>query len=1186
MMNETNRVDQQGGRIENESITAKQMKETFEKMVDYYLASNPVLKVGKKTNEFEIRFGSNPRLSKPVSKIDYDNVIKKLYSCGFKCENVDGIQSLRIQSEFIEPRTGMTKMSNIRAEIVGTDLIQEYCRTNSLQKILDMPSTVSDKLKFTQKTLATTANGINIKPLDMTDFNFRVSHQLEEEYNANTNLSRNIISKWSDSKKVFRYMNRVRFHHPDYPIFADVSIVKTSKKSNKVPMPQYTIQEAEVFQNAEHYEIELEIDNTRVGMGTPFNTKLSLMDALRKCIRTVLSGLQGSNYPISYAEQDSILHEYMKMVHGDEYQKRRVTTKDFIGPSSLTLQMENIVSPVDQSIVANIRANYCVTDKADGERKLLFISKDGKLYLIDTNMNVMFTGMATAEKTMYNSIVDGENILHDKHSNTIHLYAAFDVYYINKRSVREYPFVSLNIEENENKQRLLLLQKMIELMKPKSVVEKKTKTSVSTDFCVKCKMFEIARPDKTIFECCSKILSNVKDELYEYNTDGLIFTPIHTGVGSKDVGIAGPTQKITWEQSFKWKPPQYNTIDFLVSVKKDKTGRDEVHHVFQDGKNVKGGQSIIQYKTLVLRCGFDERRHGYLNPCQDMIDEKYKTDDVDNEERYKPVPFQPTNPYDPNACFTNIRLIEDGSKVYMVTEEHEYFEEDTIVEFKYIMDNKDGWKWVPIRVRYDKTAELRNGMKNYGNAYHVANSNWHSIHQPIRDDMISTGNDIPETTINEDVYYNRSNEETSTQGLRDFHNLYVKKKLICGVSRRGDTLIDYAVGKAGDLSKWISSNLSFVYGIDVSKDNIHNHLDGACARYLTNMKKNKNIPDALFVTGNTGFNIRSGKAFHTEKDKQITNAIFGTGPKDVNVLGKGVYNQYGRGQSGFHVSSCQFALHYFFETKALLHGFLRNLAECTRIQGYFIGTCYDGMSVFNLLKNKTKGESTTIMRDDKKIFEVTKMYDETGFPEDDMSIGYPINVYQESINKVFREYLVNFEYFIRIMDDYGFVLIQREEAQQMGFPDSNGLFTELFKNMEQEIKQHSNNRLSYRSALYMTPEEKRISFLNRYFIFRKVRNVNADKMFKIVSHEAEIVKETNDEVVSEVNELHGAIEPIPVTIIEKPIIKTIRKTKKPKILIQQTEQPEIVAVTEEEFKSYIDPTQQPIIIRVKKPIPR
>ena len=33
-------------------------------------------------------------------------------------------------------------------------------------------------------------------------------------------------------------------------------------------------------------------------------------------------------------------------------------------------------------------------------------------------------------------------------------------------------------------------------------------------------------------------------------------------------------QKTTWEYSFKWKPPEYNTNDFLVSTKKDKQGKD------------------------------------------------------------------------------------------------------------------------------------------------------------------------------------------------------------------------------------------------------------------------------------------------------------------------------------------------------------------------------------------------------------------------------------------------------------------------------------------------------------------------------------------------------------------------------------------------------------------------------------
>jgi len=60
---------------------SKKAKEDFEIMVENYLASNPVLKKDNKINEFEIRFGSNSKLSKPISKIDYDNVVKQLLSC-------------------------------------------------------------------------------------------------------------------------------------------------------------------------------------------------------------------------------------------------------------------------------------------------------------------------------------------------------------------------------------------------------------------------------------------------------------------------------------------------------------------------------------------------------------------------------------------------------------------------------------------------------------------------------------------------------------------------------------------------------------------------------------------------------------------------------------------------------------------------------------------------------------------------------------------------------------------------------------------------------------------------------------------------------------------------------------------------------------------------------------------------
>ena len=44
-----------------------------------------------------------------------------------------------------------------------------------------------------------------------------------------------------------------------------------------------------------------------------------------------------------------------------------------------------------------------------------------------------------------------------------------------------------------------------------------------------------------------------------------------------------------------------------------------------------------------------------------------------------------------------------------------------------------------------------------------------------------------------------------------------------------------------------------------------------------------------------------------------------------------------------NVSSIQFALHYMFENTETLHNFLdMNIAECTKLGGYFIGTSYDG----------------------------------------------------------------------------------------------------------------------------------------------------------------------------------------------------------------------------------------------------
>ena len=58
------------------------------------------------------------------------------------------------------------------------------------------------------------------------------------------------------------------------------------------------------------------------------------------------------------------------------------------------------------------------------------------------------------------------------------------------------------------------------------------------------------------------------------------------------------------------------------------------------------------------------------------------------------------------------------------------------------------------------------------------------------------------------------------------------------------------------------------------------------------------------------------------------------------------------------------------------------------------------------------------------------------FADDETSLGYAIDVYQETINKTFREYLVNFEYLTNLMEDYGFVVLDKDELDSLKLENS------------------------------------------------------------------------------------------------------------------------------------------------------
>ena len=803
----------------------------------------------------------------------------------------------------------------------------------------------------------------------------------------------------------------------------------------------------------------------------------------------------------------------------------RITPSDFIGPSSVSLEQKHIIPSTNG---ATILEDYTVTDKADGKRKLLFISSEGKIYFVTSGMKFQFTGYMSNLK---NTVMDGEHILHDKFKKPIHLYAVFDVYVVNGTDIRKESFIqkvekeddSVSDEKDTTKVKTKVSTKdrsrfgyMSTIMKhlelyPVNGADK----AIQNQLRVEKKTFYKASVETSIFRQSKYLLDIIDNGGYNYETDGLIYTPAYKGVALNPKGGLA-TRKVTWRESFKWKPAEFNSIDFLVKVVKD-NDTEKIRYTTNKPDNGSGsvsgsgsGSVVSSYKTVVLNVGYDEtnKEHGIINPCKSMLN----GEDISiysgktgrrHSDRYRPMPFTPTSPSDDEAMICNIEL-RDG---VMYTEDDEVIKDNMIIECRYDKRRENGWKWVPMRVRYDKTAELQRGIKQFGNAYNVANSIWQSIHHPITPDMIKGLETIEVESSNESVYYNR-NELNHTQSLRSFHNLYVKSQLIRAVSPNGGNLLDLAVGKAGDLSKWRLSKLGFVLGIDISQDNIENRTDGACVRYLRLRAIQKGVPDCIFLQGKSHERVKDGSAMFTDKGREVIKAIYGFGARDRNKLDKQVYSYYGVGKSGFNVVSCQFAIHYFFANKSMLETFIQNVSEGCALNGYFVGTTYDGVTLFEELQDKKRGEGISEFIGEHKIWEVKKAYDKEKFDANETSLGMAIEVYQESINQALTEYLVNFDYFKSLMADYGFTLLERNEARDIGLPNSTGMFKELFQVMETEVNRDIKERGEKKSRLHQlykeamklnqpdeaNKSERRVSYLNRYFVFKKIRDHNFTKI--------------------------------------------------------------------------------------------
>ena len=130
-----------------------------------------------------------------------------------------------------------------------------------------------------------------------------------------------MIDTWEKSKKIFRYINRVTFTHPEIPVKLDISIVKNSTTKDKRVIPVYTTSESGVFENAEVYEIELEVNNS---MNTSFiiNNRI-ILSTIKKtavigCINDVFDNLKDFDVALLHCPHGTLYCQFSDFININE----------------------------------------------------------------------------------------------------------------------------------------------------------------------------------------------------------------------------------------------------------------------------------------------------------------------------------------------------------------------------------------------------------------------------------------------------------------------------------------------------------------------------------------------------------------------------------------------------------------------------------------------------------------------------------------------------------------------------------------------------------------------------------------------------------------------------------------------------------------------------------------------------
>jgi ribA/ribD-fused uncharacterized protein len=874
-----------------------------------------------------------------------------------------------------EHRLTYSFQDGIRVNILGAANIHAVCTTKSFANI---PLDVERKLGYYTA-------GEKKDVVDVPDVFCRFTLKSEKH------LKKDFAGSVDDPKATIRVIHRQSFHVPGNEFRIDFSMVKT-RISGKESV-------RDVLKNTPHYELEVEY-TPRKEPREPAEIRRSLF----KVLETLVGAYQETHHILPLSDLQRYAHEF------------KLTNNLFYNP--VTLERIHVVA--DRP--GNILKGYTVTNKADGQRCGLYVARDRKMMRVNTNGQVVFTGLTANDDSHLNDFLDGE-FLPKKN-----LFCVFDIYRYKNRDVKSLPLFTSDddIKKHPLTSRLGCAREFVRELGSAFMAQSEDVLRVET------KLF-LAGDGAAMEECIRTLL----DTSFEYETDGLIFTPRASAV-APPADVKGRT----WRRVYKWKPPHQNSIDFLLKLETTTTYDIQTKQLVRPGSLYVGrtpGDDIVY-------------------PCETLTGEyvapKLHSDlqSLGASATRVPSVFQPVAPRDPEAYKIMVPVNDKGMPY---DSEEVKVEDNTIVECAYDMATQ---RWSVMRTRYDKTYKYRVlNLAEYGNDIHVADSIWTSIHVPITEAMLrNLYTSPPDGTFEDDMYY-RDDVDSRDRILRDvysFHNR-IKDTLYATNVVAGNTLIELAVGRGGDMHKWRRAKPSKVLGMDISQTNLSMPRQGACVRYLKEKaRSNEFMPKVLYAQGDMTKTLE-------EQESKYLQIVFGDEPAPT------AYLEEFKGIKEWDVVACQFAMHYACESAETFKTFVGNLKHCKSI---FFGTFLDGKSVYSLLAGKDRH---TFRVRGKTFAEITKKYEDTGEWKEEF--GQQVEVLLESIVKPTPEYLVPFQTCTEILAEAGFELVDSKS------------FGEIYTGQ---------------TAIRLEQPEQDFSFMYKTFVFR--RTAKAPEPVEEVAVEVEV----------------------------------------------------------------------------------